>query len=294
MTDVMDPPQIDPRFARRRIEVAREAGRRRLRLIVGLLAVVAILAIGVGALYSPLMRVRHIRILSPGVVTVAQVEADTGLSTHQLMIRLDAAAVAARLDAVPTLGGAKVIRKWPSTVTVAVTARRPVASVARPSGGWAEVDATGRVLADQAVQPPGLPVLSGVGTPPVPGGWITGSLGPSAVPGRAPTIEIAMNAASDDADVPRGAAAALVALQALPASIRADVISVSAGPGATLSMTVLPADVAVGSIQVSFGDGSQLAAKLTSLVTLIDQANLSGVTSIDLSVPDRPTALTAR
>ena len=60
-------------------------------------------------------------------------------------------------------------------------------------------------------------------------------------------------------------------------------------------MAVLPASVGIGrSISVDLGDGSQLAAKLTALATLLTQANLAGVAQINLTVPDRPAALTAR
>jgi hypothetical protein len=59
-------------------------------------------------------------------------------------------------------------------------------------------------------------------------------------------------------------------------------------------MSILPATIAAGSIPVHLGDGSQLAAKLTALTTLLAQADLSGVQSIDLTVPNRPAALTAR
>jgi len=56
----------------------------------------------------------------------------------------------------------------------------------------------------------------------------------------------------------------------------------------------LPATIAVGSIAVTLGDGSQLGRKVTALATLLTQADLTGIGSIDLSVPDRPAALTAR
>jgi hypothetical protein len=59
-------------------------------------------------------------------------------------------------------------------------------------------------------------------------------------------------------------------------------------------MSVLPATIAAGSIAVDLGDGSQLAQKLTALSTLLTQANLAGMAGINLTVPDRPAALTAR
>jgi hypothetical protein len=82
--------------------------------------------------------------------------------------------------------------------------------------------------------------------------------------------------------------------QLMPASIRPDVSQVTVGPNGQVSMSVLPATIATGSITVLLGDGSQLASKLTALTALLTQTSLSGVTSINLTVPDRPTALTAR
>ena len=56
----------------------------------------------------------------------------------------------------------------------------------------------------------------------------------------------------------------------------------------------LPADMATGAIPVQLGDGSQLAAKLAGLASLLTSGDLTGVTSLDLSVADRPTALIRR
>jgi POTRA domain, FtsQ-type/Cell division protein FtsQ/DivIB, C-terminal len=287
------PLRIDPRFARRWIEVRRQQGRRRLHIIVAGAAVVACLAAAAGLLYTPLARVRHVRVVVSGPMTPAQVRAVAGLDRYKLMVDVDAAAIARRLDADPVLGAARVERRWPATVKVAVKVRTPVA-VVRSGPEWAIVDSTGRVLAETAQPAPGLPQLTAVGSPPAPGGWLAGSLGPSVGPGLAPGAETQMNAASDDPGVPKGPAAALVALQALPAHYRAEVISVAAPASGALTFSVLPANLAAGSIPVDFGDGSQLAAKLNALITLLAKADLGGVESINLTVPGRPAALTAR
>jgi hypothetical protein len=76
--------------------------------------------------------------------------------------------------------------------------------------------------------------------------------------------------------------------------VHSQVLSVTVGPANRFSLAVLPAAISAGSIPVTLGDGSQLAAKLTALATLLTQANLAGVTGIDLTVPDRPATLTAR
>jgi hypothetical protein len=128
-----------------------------------------------------------------------------------------------------------------------------------------------------------------------PGQWLEGSAGPDVAPPipDGPSL-VDLNAAADTSAVPAGAAAALAILVALPASVRSEILSVSVASGGQLSMAVLPADIASGSIPVVLGDGSELAQKLTALVTLLTQADLSGVTGIDLTVPGRPAALTTR
>jgi len=314
-------PRMDPRIARRRLEVRREEGRRRLRILVTCSVAAVIVCLLVGSLWTPIFKVRHVRVnlgpapTGPAVpatvsLNAQQVIAAAGLAKRRLMIDVDGAAVARRLDGVPVLGDARVSIDWPGTVRVSVVERRPVATAAAPAQQgspprWALVDATGRVLSVTSTPVAGLPVIYGSGALPGPGGWFQGSAGPSAplstaaAPGARSPVSAAlvdMNARSDSTDVPEGIAAALALAAALPADIRGEVQSITLDPKApaVLTLAVLPAKVASGWISVHLGDGSQLAAKLTALDTLLTQANLSGVTSIDLSVPDRPAALTAR
>jgi hypothetical protein len=269
--------------------------------------VLLVAVLGIGSLYSPLLSMRHVRIDTVGGVSRAEILAVTGLAHRRPLIDVNAGDLAARLDAVPTLGEAMVRRSWPTTVTVRVTQRTAVAVVARsttgaavgPGGsptGWAIVDATGRVLADVTTPAAGLPVLVGFGSVPAPGGWLDGTAGPHASPpGPAGGPALAnLNAASDSPSVPSGPAAALAVATALPTALRSDVQSITVAPGGQVTVAALPATIAAGSIPIYLGDGSQLAAKLTALATLLSQANLSGVTSVDLTVPDRPAALTAR
>lgn len=309
---------MDPRIARRRVEVRRQEGRRRLRVLIGCAVASAVLLLLVGSLWTPIFKVRHVRVdlgtrangsgLTP--MSATQVIAAAGLAKQRLMIDVDGAAIARRLDTVPLLGGARVSISWPGTVGINVAERQAVATVvggAQPGRPpeWVAVDRTGRVLSVTSTPPAGLPVIYGAGPLPSPGAWFVGSAGPSAPVsadasataasgGSAPLVD--MNAESDSTDVPRGVAAALAIASELPAEIRPDVQSITLDPKApnSLTLAVLPATIASGSIKVELGDGSQLAAKLTALDTLLTHADLSGVSTIDLSVPDRPAALTAR
>jgi POTRA domain, FtsQ-type/Cell division protein FtsQ len=294
-------PRMDPRLAQRWVEVRRQQGRRRLRIVLLLATPVVLAALAAAALYSPLLRVHHVRVSVAGTLPAAQVRSVSQMVRPGPMLDVNPSSIAAELDAVPNLGGARVARSWPTTVRVRVVARTPVAVVARPPGppgqpgatGWETVDATGRVLADVAA-PTGLPQLQGASSMPV-GGWLAGSAGPGvSPPGPAGRTLADLNAAADSAAVPQGTAAALAIAAALSAPWRADVSAISVVPGARLTLSVVPANAASSSITVVLGDASQLAAKLTALVTLLGQANLTGVTQIDLTVPNRPATLTAR
>lgn len=259
-----------------------------------------LVGLAVGAVYSPLLKLRHVRVTVDGNLPASTVRTLAGLDRYQLMIHENPAATAARLDAVPQLGDSHVTRTWPGTVSVRVWVRTPIAVVAGPVVAghpqeWAEVDATGRVLALTTLPPRSLTVVQGVGALPAPGQWVTGSAGAGATPaveaGRSP---IAVAAPLNSPGVPSGAAVAFAVADLLPASIRPDVYAVTVGTGGQVSLSVLPANIASGSMTVLLGDGSELASKLTSLTALLTEANLSGVSSINLTVPDRPAALTAR
>ena len=97
----------------------------------------------------------------------AELLAIAGLSHPRPLVDIDAGQVAARLDAVPSLGGGPGDEAWPTTLMISVVARTPVAVVARAvpprpgagtpatgAPGWATVDATGRVLATMSPPPP--------------------------------------------------------------------------------------------------------------------------------------------
>lgn len=294
MTDLLDRPpvagerpRIDPRIAQRWIDARREEGRRRLQVVLVAAAVVACAGLAFGSLYTPLFQVRHVRItVDGGSFPVRTVSRLSGVTSRTPTLDVDSRAVAARLDADPSLGAARVARHWPGTVMIGVVVRSPLAVVASRSG-YADVDPTGRVLAVVGTQPAGLPVLQGSFPVPTPGGWLVGSSGPAAAPGAAAGALVDMTADSDGTDVPSGPAAALAFIEALPPVLRTDVASITVAQG-SLTLVVNPPRVATGTVTVLLGDGSQLQAKVNALVTLLDQGDLSGVGGVDLTVPSRP------
>ena len=137
---------IDPRFRRRWAEARREEGRRRLRVVLAGLALVALLALAVGLVYSPLFNVRHVVVVGDVHTPRAQVLAAAGLSGTSGSVRmLDAGSAreVRAVEALPWVASASFGRRWPWTVVVTVKERSPVAVVAA-GRGEAVVDVTGR------------------------------------------------------------------------------------------------------------------------------------------------------
>lgn len=308
MTDVLSRPRVDPRIAGRWIEARRQEGRRRLRRLVTLGALTGLAGAVAGSLYSPVFELRHIRVVGTDSYSAAAIAAIGGVKLHEPLIDLDTARIVTRLDNAPTLGDASVRVSWPGTLRVAVSTRKALAvvEVATPKGGdrLAEVDRSGRLLGYATPSAATLPEVTGTTTNVGIGAWLPGS------PGAQAGAKGALGGAPVDLEAPSATApaaisAALGFLHALPPARRAMVRSIDVS-GGTISAQVLSGPLnqsttsgsvsqAAGStgaggqvIKVSLGDGSDLAAKVVALLTIIDQGPVSGVTSIDLSVPGRP------
>jgi cell division protein FtsQ len=178
-----------------------------------------LLATGAWVLWaSPLLAVRTVQIDGAGAVTAADVRQAAGVRTGTPLLRVDVDAAAARVRRVPRVAAAQVARGWPDRVVITVTERRPVAVVERDGLAWL-VDAGGVPFATVAGAPPRGVVPVDVPDP-----------GPHDAATRA----------------------ALAAVSALPASLRASVTAVHAGTGddVTLALT--------GGTTVVWGDGGQV------------------------------------
>lgn len=148
-----------PRIRQRQIDLARHAGRRRLRRINVVHAVVC-LAVWTGVvLRSPLVDVDRVQVDGAVATDPAAVVAASGVDRGDPMVSVDLGAAGRRVAALPWVDDVRVLRRWPGTVRVVVTERRAVATVAHPAG-WATLDDSGRVLAVTTARP-GLPVIAG-------------------------------------------------------------------------------------------------------------------------------------
>lgn len=243
---------IHPRFRARRIEVKRDAGRRRLRRLVALGVLVALLVIAYGVTRSPLLDLDHVRITGTAHTDPAAAIAAAGLRTGQPMTDVDIDRARRAIEALPWVDTVSITRHWPGTVAVAVTERRGVAALKLDEGTWLLLDPTGRVLETRTTAPADLAVLTGVAATAGPGETV-----PEALPG--------------------------IALAGyITADLRAWFVEVVVNPDATLDAKLH------NGIRVSFGSQAHLADKMIGLATVLTRVDLKDLDHVDLQVPNSP------
>ena len=126
---------VDPRIAKRRAGVAGDR-RRRLRRRLGLLLLLLVGAgAAVGAVRSPLLDVERIEIVGSTLLTEADVASVGHVRRGDPILLLDVADAERRLRRDPRFVRVVVQRRFPATVSIRVTDRRPIAVVIGPSRG---------------------------------------------------------------------------------------------------------------------------------------------------------------
>jgi cell division protein FtsQ len=255
------PPGIDPRIRKRRADIQRSQGQRRLRLIVGagaagVLAVVVVILLHTGWFSAQAVTVTGAH---PHTSDAAIVDA-SGLGRHPALIDVDPTATARRVEALPFIASARVSRRWPDGVAIEVTERVPVVQMAGPGSSWSLLDGNGRTLEVLSSQQPGLMVFTvhtagGSGIPPAPVG---GSLPPAAGPG-------------------------LTVCRTLPPAFAAQVVSVTVAPDGSISMALN------SGITVLVGTTTDLIAKYKDIAAILAHGTLHATSTIDVTVPASPT-----
>jgi len=261
-TKELEVPAVDPRFKRRWAEARRAEGRRRLRVLLILLAVVAVMGAAIGLVYSPVLRVRHVIVLGNAHTPTAQVLVAAGMAAgDRTVLMIDAGPPRAQdaVEALPWVGTATFQRRWPWTVVIRVTERAPVARVVS-NGAQELVDRTGRVLEVSPSRIPALPIVIGVKEAPAGAGISPG-------PGL------------DQTDLQE----LLAAAGATPRPLGERKLELAYSPPAGLIAYIGPSRTAV-----LLGDASVLADKLAILQELASRVNLAGYSQVDLTVPERP------
>jgi cell division protein FtsQ len=219
--------------ARRRRPVGphRRPSRRRilLRRWTVLLSVLALLALGYGVTFTPLLGVRDVEVAGNATVTADEVRAAAAITPGTPMLRLDLRGIHDRVAELPRVASVQVDRSWPATVSVEIVERSPI-GVLRAEDGVHLVDRTGTDYATVRDAPPGVPVIE--------------------LPRADPRDRLTT--------------AVVGVLAALPDPMRGQVLSVSAGsPGSVRLGLIGGREVRWGGVESSERKAAVLAALLT-------------------------------
>ncbi len=249
-------PSAHPRMRARRAEVARSAGRRRLRRVKVLLAVVCAIVWSLVLVRSPLLDVDRVQVVGAHHTAPADVRAAAATPRGTPMAEVDLDRARRQVAALPWVAEVQVSRLWPGTVRLVVTERTPVATVAHPDG-WATLDAEGRVLAVTG-EAPDLPVLDGTR---------------AVAPGHR---------------LDRDDRAALEVVGALAEPLVDSVVGVATtAEGIELALD--------DGFRALFGDGSEVRAKAAATVAVGQHATVEGdACRIDVRVPSAPVLTSGR
>lgn len=244
-------PRMDPRIRRRRIEVQRQQGRRRLAVLVGLVGMAGSALAVWGVLHSPLADLDAFEVVGSTNTDAVAVAAATGLERGSPMLTLDLAAAAEGVEALAWVRSATVNRRWPDTVEVRVVERVAAATATAGDSGWMVLDPGGRVL-EVASEPPGeLTVVEIASGPLVPG---------AVVEGAGELLEVARR---------------------IPSRLRPEVAAVGLGDDGIVLRLEAGGKAVVGSV-------SQLEAKLQALATLLEKVAGADEAVLDVRLPYSP------
>ena len=234
--------------------MGREAGRRRLVVVLSLLSIVTVVVLASTLLHSSLLSVKHVRISGNVMTSDQEILTASRLSSRPPLIDVNAAKIDRAIEQLPWIKQATLQRSWPDSVAITVTERNPVATFALGAHIFAVLDKTGRVLEMVPSKARNLVPLS--------------------IPDVRPAPGETLNA--------RGVALASVAA-AVPESILSSISTVEVSPSGVQILLVS------GAI-CELGQPTELAQKMTALATLLEtpSVKLTLHSSVDLRVPEAP------
>jgi cell division protein FtsQ len=239
---------VTPLRARRRRNRRPVSLRRRLLLAL----VSAALVVGLVAwllLGSPLLAVHTVQVDGAAGLSEQEVVQTAGIAEGTPLLRVDTAAAAARVAALPQVASVEVTRGWPNTVVVTLAERVPVAVVTE--GGSRRLVDAGGVVFDT----------------------ITGETPAGVVPLDVP------DPGPDDA----ATTAALGALTALPRDVRSEVTGVAASTADDVTLTLTDGR------SVLWGSADRTERKAEVLGALLEQIESGAIDpadTLDVSTPD--------
>jgi cell division protein FtsQ len=259
--DGVDEATIDPKIQARREQVQYERHRRRGRRLLVISSAAAVVAAGFWTFRSPLFDVDQITVKGADLSGADAVRQATGVDRGDRLVTVPLDRIAERVQALPWIESATVSRSWPGTVSVSVVERTPVAAAPIDFLVWLVIDERGRQLG-LVPDATGLVILDAIPFAPEPG-----SLVPADYRG---VIDVAGS---------------------MPPRLRPMVVALRPAEGGEVDGT-LQLDGG-GEATVRFGRPDQLERKWLSVLSILENADLGGISQIDVRVPATP-ALTFR
>lgn len=262
--------EVHPKVRARRVAVARAAGRRRLRWLIAIVAVLTLVVAAWGVTRSEVFDVDRIEVVGAAATDPAEVVAVAGVGMGTPMLDVHADPAARAVVELPAVVSATVEREWPGTVRITIRERVAVAALrvvdpaaaATDGGRVALVDVDGWIIdVVDGPAPAGLASVSAA---------VSVGLGPGEAvdPWLRPSLVLA-------ARVPDALGATDVDVRTVDGDLVVDVVVPrSTGGPATLA--------------IRLGDLDDLDAKLVAAATVLDSAtddDLVAVTELDVRVP---------
>lgn len=246
-------PVSHPRIMRRRVQVLRTEGRRRLRTLLAASAVVLVAFGTVAATRSPLLDVDYVDVHGAEHTLRPELLRATGLDRHPQLVDVSTELVARRTESLPWVASAEVERVWPRTVRIGITERVAVAVAPAKGGGWVLLDRTGRVLEVQPARRADIIGVAGIEVATRPGQWVEAMVRD-----------------------------ALAVAAAVPPHLHDRVREVTPAAGGELELRLAPSGI------VRFGPALQIAVKVQTLETMLAKADLRRLAVLDIRAPSAP------
>lgn len=156
----MTAPTLDERPAVVGFGRSPRARRRRLLVVLSVLALAVVGGLAWLVLFSSTLAVQQVRVVGVGGVQADQVRAAAAIPTGVPLATVDTTEASAAILELGWVATVEVRRGWPSEIVLAVEARTPVA---RQPDGRLVVDASGTVFEPVGPVPKGLPVVKATG-----------------------------------------------------------------------------------------------------------------------------------
>lgn len=241
---------MDPRIQSRRIDVMRAKGRRRLRIV---LLMVALVSLGIGGFFlskSSLFDVDEVLVEGVSGTLEEEVRGAADITKGKPLLEVNTSSAAKQIELIPWVKEARISRSFGGTVTIRVSTRKAVAAF-QSEQEWVVVDADGRVLEKTEILPYDLlPIENEIGDIPE-GEWVSEQVIPS--------IAVAAGISSD---------------------LRGDISSIKGNE--TIELLLF------GGGKVLFGDTTDIQGKALAAATILSQVDQRSVLHIDVRAPLTP------